>query len=82
MPIEIRDREKFIELSAKASEIRVVRKEREGIAKVKARTRRYLYTIKVPLKELNSFLKELKCSNIIEIGAKGEKKEVTSEESS
>ncbi len=81
MPIEIRDRGKFIELSAKATEIRVVRREREGVAKVKARTKRYLYTIKIPLKELNSFLKELKCSNIIEIGAKGEKK-VTSEESS
>ncbi len=77
MPIEVRDREEFIEISARASEIRVVRNEREGIAKVKARTRRYLYTIKVPLSELSDFLKKLKCNKIVEIGKKGEKEEVT-----
>lgn len=77
MPIEVRDREEFIEISARASEIRVVRNEKEGIAKVKARTRRYLYTIKVPLNELFDFLKKLKCNRIVEIGRKGEKEEVT-----
>lgn len=77
MPIEVRDREEFIEISARASEIRVVRNEKEGIAKVKARTRKYLYTIKVPLNELSDFLKKLKCNKIVEIGRKGEKEEVT-----
>ncbi len=77
MPIEVRDREEFIEISARASEIRVVRNEKEGIAKVKARTRRYLYTIKVPLNELSDFLKKLKCNKIVEIGRKGEREEVT-----
>ncbi len=71
MPIEIKDREKFIELSAKASEVRVVKKEKEGIAKVKLRTKRYLYTIKIPVNELNDFLKQLKCSKIVEITKKG-----------
>ncbi len=77
MPIEVRNREEFIEISARASEIRVVRNEKEGVAKVKARTRRYLYTIKVPLNELSDFLKKLKCNKIVEIGKKGERKEVT-----
>jgi len=77
VPIEVRDREEFIEISARASEIRVVRNEREGVAKVKARTRKYLYTIKVPLNELSDFLKTLKCNKIIEIGRKGKKEEVT-----
>jgi len=76
VPIEVRNREEFIEISVRASEIRVVRNEKEGIAKVKARTRRYLYTIKVPLNELSDFLKKLKCNKIVEIGKK-EKKEVT-----
>ncbi len=77
MPIEVKDRDKFIEISGRAVEIRVIRKEKEGIAKVKARTKRYLYTIKIPLNELSDFLKSLKCDRIVEIGVKGERKEVT-----
>ncbi len=71
MPIELKNREKFIELSARASEVRVVKKEKQGIAKVKLRTKRYLYTIKIPIDELNDFLKQLKCDKIIEITKKG-----------
>jgi len=71
MPIEVTNRDRFIELSARASEVRVVKKEKEGIAKVKLRTKRYLYTIKVSLNELSDFLKQLKCNKIIEITKKG-----------
>jgi len=77
MPIEIQDRNKFIDISGRAIECRVVRKEKEKIGKVKARTRRYLYTIKISLDELNDFLKKLKCKKIVEIGPKGEKKEIS-----
>jgi|YelNatPaOPRAMG01_1025707.scaffolds.fasta_scaffold17506_5 large subunit ribosomal protein L38e len=66
MPIEVRDQEEFIKISEKASECRVIRKPKEGIAKVKARTKRYLYTIKVPLDQVDDFLKKLKCQNIKE----------------
>ncbi len=65
MPVEITDRNKFIEISSRAIECRVVRK--KDIAKVKARTKRYLYTIKIPLNEVDEFIKQLKCSNIKEI---------------
>ncbi len=75
MPIEIQDRDKFIDISGRAIECRVVKKEKTS--KVKARTRRYLYTIKVRLDELNDFLKKLKCKKIVEIGPKGEKKEIS-----
>ena len=75
MPIEIQDRDKFIDISGRAIECRVVKKEK--ISKVKARTRRYLYTIKVSLDELNDFLKKLRCKKIVEIGPKGEKKEIS-----
>ncbi|MCD6084718.1 MAG: 5'-nucleotidase [Desulfurococcales archaeon] len=71
MPIEVKNKEKFIELSTRASEVRVVKKEKEGIAKVKLRAKRYLYTIKIPINELNDFLKQLKCDKIIEITKKG-----------
>ncbi len=79
MPIEIdpKKRDLFIEISARAIECRVVKDEKKGIAKVKARTKRYLYTIKIPLNELNDFLKQLKCKKIVEILKGGVKKEIT-----
>ena len=77
MPVEVKDRDEFIEISARAKECRVVKNEKEGIAKVKARTSRYLYTIKIPINELNDFLKKLKCGKIVEIGKGGVKKEIS-----
>jgi len=77
MPIELKDRNKFIEISGRASECRVVKDEKKGIAKVKARTKRYLYTIKIPLNELTDFLKKLRCSKIVEISKGGVRKEIS-----
>ena len=77
MPVEILNKEKFIEISERASECRVVKNEKKKVAKVKARTKRYLYTIKLGISELNDFLKDLKCNKIVEIGPKGERKEVS-----
>lgn len=77
MPVEVKDRDEFIEISARAKECRVVKNEKEGMAKVKARTSRYLYTIKIPINELNGFLKKLKCGKIVEIGKGGVKKEIS-----
>jgi len=45
MPVEIKDKEKFIELSEKATECRV--KKNEDNTKLKIRTGKYLYTIKL-----------------------------------
>ena len=64
MPKEITSREEFIRMTERAVECRVVKNEKEGVAKVKARTPRYLYTIKIPISELDEFLKQLKCQNI------------------
>jgi hypothetical protein len=77
MPVEIKSKDEFIKKSERALECRVVRDEKHGIAKVKARTRKYLYTIKVDLKGLNDFLKSLKCGKIVEFTSKGEKKEIS-----
>jgi hypothetical protein len=37
------------------------------VAKVKARTKRYLYTIKVPLDKVDEFLKRLRCPKVVEV---------------
>ncbi len=63
MPREVCDREEFLGIVERASLIRVKRVEREGVAKVKARTKRYLYTIKIPLKELDSFIGKIQERN-------------------
>lgn len=68
MPVEVYDRSKFIEISSRAELCRVVRREKEGVAKVKARTKKYLYTIKIPINELEEFIKQLKCKELVEIG--------------
>ncbi len=67
MPVEIFDKEEFKRIAKIAEECRVKKLNKEGIAKVKARTKKYLYTIKVKIDELDVFLKELECKNIVEV---------------
>ncbi len=64
MPKEVKNPEEFIAISERAKECRVVKLEKEGIAKIKARTSKHLYTIKIPLNALEEFLKKLKCQNV------------------
>ncbi|MEM2024731.1 MAG: 5'-nucleotidase [Desulfurococcaceae archaeon] len=67
MPREISDAEEFIRISERALECRVIKLDKEGIVKIKARTKRCLYTIKIPLSNLEDYLKKLKCQNIKQI---------------
>ncbi len=67
MPVEIYDKNEFIAITERAIECRVKRLPKEGIAKVKARTKSKLYTIKIKLDELDDFLKKLKCKEIVEV---------------
>jgi len=67
VPIEVTNPEEFVKISERARECRVVRLPKEGVAKVKARTKRYLYTIKVPLDKVDEFLKRLKCPKVVEV---------------
>jgi large subunit ribosomal protein L38e len=69
MPIFVASEQEFIEIAKRAIECRVKKLEKKGIAKVKARTKRYLYTYKVQLQELNTLLEKLKgvCKNIVEV---------------
>ena len=60
MPIELHNKEDFLKVVERALEIRVKAYEDKGFAKVKARTRKYLYTIKVSIDELDGFINEIK----------------------
>ncbi|MCS7111614.1 MAG: 5'-nucleotidase [Ignisphaera sp.] len=60
MPIFISSEDEFFEAAKRAVECRVKRIEKKGIAKVKARTKRYLYTYVVALDKLDGLLNKLK----------------------
>ncbi|MEM0453054.1 MAG: hypothetical protein QXO98_00135 [Sulfolobales archaeon] len=66
MPIEIKDEEHAIKLGEVAIECRVKKLEKDKVAKVKFRTKKYLFTYKVPLEKLDEFLSKLKCK-VIEV---------------
>lgn len=66
MPIEVFDKEEFKKYVALAVECRIYRDVKRNIAKVKARTKSKLVTIKVKLDELDNFLNEIKCVNVVE----------------
>ncbi|KYH37671.1 MAG: Ribosomal L38e protein family protein [Candidatus Bathyarchaeota archaeon B24] len=59
MPEEVFDVEKFVELSSHASECRV--KRLGDLVKLKLRTKRRLYTIKLQAKDAEEVLKRIKC---------------------
>ncbi len=59
MPVEIFDKEKFIELSHKASECRI--KRNPGNTKLKLRTPKKLYTIKLDPGEAEELLSRIDC---------------------
>ncbi len=62
MPIEIHDVEKLDEIVPKTLEVRV--KKHRDFVKVKFRTKRYLYTIKLSDKEADALLEKIKELNI------------------
>lgn len=64
MPKELKDVDKFIELSGKASECRVKRV--KETVKLKLRTIRYLYTLKVDPQGAEEIIKKIKCQ-VVEI---------------
>jgi len=59
MPKEIFDPEEFLRIAERASECRI--KRLGDVMKLKLRTRRYLYTLKVNVEEGEELLKKIKC---------------------
>jgi hypothetical protein len=62
MPIEIFDKEEFIELSGNATECRI--KKNPDNTKLKLRTPTKLYTIKLDPKDANELVSRLNCSTV------------------
>ncbi len=58
MPKEITELEEIDKIIPKTSEVRV--KRQKGVVKVKFRTKKYLYTIKLTDKEAETLINELK----------------------
>lgn len=67
MPVEVRDLEKFVEITSRAIECRVKRVRKSNVVKVKARTKRYLYTYKTTQDKLDEILSKVKCPKIIDV---------------
>jgi large subunit ribosomal protein L38e len=62
MPIEIFNQEKFIELSDNATECKI--KKNKNNTKLKLRTPKYLYTIKLDPASADELIKKLNCPTI------------------
>jgi hypothetical protein len=71
MPREIFDTKEFVRLSSGADHCRI--KRTKDVVKLKLRTKRLLYTIKLPAKEAEEVLKSLKCP-VKEVEEKGKGK--------
>ena len=62
MPIEIKDKEQFIELSKDAKECRI--KKNKDSTKLKLRTEKYLYTLKLESTGAQEVIGKLNCPTI------------------
>jgi large subunit ribosomal protein L38e len=62
MPVEILNQEKFIELSDNATECKI--KKNKDNTKLKLRTSKYLYTIKLDPASADELVKKLNCPTI------------------
>jgi hypothetical protein len=62
MPTEVTDSEEFVRLSERASECRV--KRLEDVVRLKLRTSKQLYTIKVDPQKAAEMLKQIRCEVI------------------
>jgi len=58
MPIEIHSKEKFLNIAERAIECRV--KRLKNVVKLKLRTKKYLYTLKVKPEEADEILRNIK----------------------
>ncbi|MEM1644666.1 MAG: hypothetical protein QXL96_02140 [Ignisphaera sp.] len=69
MPVFISDENKFLEIAKNAIECRVKKVEKKSIVKLKARTKRYLYTYAISMDKANAVMEKLKsvCKNIKEV---------------
>jgi len=61
MPTEIMDVDEFVKISERAKYCLVKRLKKKDIVKLKLRTRRMLYTLKVKPSDVDEILKRIRC---------------------
>jgi len=69
MPVELYSLDEALKVAPKAIECRVKRVTRDGKAKVKLRTKRYLYTLKVDPSQVDDVISKLGCKNVVDVDA-------------
>lgn len=62
MPQEINNPEKFLEIAERAKECRI--KRLKDTVKLKLKTNKQLYTIKLPTAEAETLLQKIKCEKV------------------
>ena len=67
MPVEVTDLEEFIKITERAVECRVKKARKGNTVKIKARTKRYLYTYKTTEDKVKEILSKVKCPKIVNI---------------
>lgn len=67
MPVELYTLDDVLKVAPKAVECRVKRSTRDGKAKIKLRTKRYLYTYKVDPSQVDEVLSKLGCKKVVDI---------------
>ncbi len=94
VPIQLQSLEELEKIAQKGIECRVKRNKKDGKAKIKVRTNKYLYTYIVDKDKVDEILTKLNCKNVIDLDKqkpkaekpkkqkKEEKKEETSEKTS
>jgi len=69
MPVELYSLDEALKVAPRAIECRVKRTTRDGKAKVKLRTKRYLYTLKVDPSQVDDVVSKLGCKNVVDVDA-------------
>jgi len=61
LPKEVKDADEFLRLSEKADFCLVKKSRKKEEVKLKLRTKKYLYTLKVPPDKVDEILKNVRC---------------------
>jgi len=67
VPVEVTNLELFAEIAKRAVECRVKRVRKSNVVKVKARTKRYLYTYKTTEDKLQEVLSKIQCKQVVDV---------------
>ncbi len=67
LPVEITDLNLFADIARRAIECRIKRVRKGNLVKIKARTRRYLYTYKTTEDQLQDVLSKAQCKKVVDV---------------